>query len=767
MIERMKPSEIQQYITDMTVLAEQQGASAIAAIIEDMTSSPAAGSLKRLNKSVYGPDVLEDITKLSILEKIYMELIEDQASTAARNAAASAASAASAAAVIPDVIGDDNALDLIRVAEKTTGTHNGVSFTWQTNGDCVVKRESASESNSANNIYYSTTELPDNIKPGQKYLVKFSRTQTAGSDLRLNVQAYDSQGRTTGAGYYQGDGTYTVPNNAVGILIRIFALPEYTGQDTVTAKILTAETNGWLETNIRSLLSDVSDISDFLDKKVLARYTQDTPTSGSVDDITKVGYYWIGSGSAITGYPCKPGWLIVFNYSETATTLCQIAIPQYSDSGTIVPLVRFRDITGTFTDFTAFSSRSAGIQGAVEDAEDYVLTNFQELAYWWGEDGLNTSGNPDLAVHTELIPVKPGQVLYTFGEPGSKYRGAYFNRARKWIAPMVYPFSEEAGVGIEKYTYPHANVAINNSMLYAAMYKITIPDNVYYASFNLRTRANATYGGCQSVSTMPIAAATNSGNYVWRYGDAKRARKRDKKLYLIGQSSTGIDRALRPIYDYKTQSGKGTQPIIGYQEYLIPYYKQVVSLGFAGVSYIYDEQSENASAYEQIVNKRYTGATDNNLADADEVVVFVGTNGVDGDTIGDVTDTTTTTLCGAINSLLDHIFTINSVSYTPGEGEAAWTKHPVTVYLGTYDDKRPPDNTGWDVIRQANAKIREIAAARRIPLIDSEMESGVNFRNVQFLNYDTDSNLYYGYGMHYNNDGNRIVGQYLVEKLIG
>lgn len=72
---RMSEQEIQDYIDQVNLY----DADVIAGMIEDMTGSAQAGSVRRLNESITGPDVLEDITKLAILMTAHNTKIAENA----------------------------------------------------------------------------------------------------------------------------------------------------------------------------------------------------------------------------------------------------------------------------------------------------------------------------------------------------------------------------------------------------------------------------------------------------------------------------------------------------------------------------------------------------------------------------------------------------------------------------------------------------------------------------------------------------------------
>lgn len=98
---RMTEQQIQDYIGQVS----GYDADVIAGMIEK-TTAPNAGSVFRLNASVMGPDVLEDITKLAILIKTYNDKISGEAADDAASAAAALETIRELSERIYDIVGD-------------------------------------------------------------------------------------------------------------------------------------------------------------------------------------------------------------------------------------------------------------------------------------------------------------------------------------------------------------------------------------------------------------------------------------------------------------------------------------------------------------------------------------------------------------------------------------------------------------------------------------------------------------------------------------
>ena len=431
-------------------------------------------------------------------------------------------------------------------------------------------------------------------------------------------------------------------------------------------------------------------------------------------------------------------------------------------------------VTNDMTDTDPNAAPQAHIVGEMIDRlgdseNDWMLTDFEKNPKWYlssGSLGSNTS-----LYHSQFIPVYPNQVLYGVwwagNYPQQACGGAIFDREKNWIAPIMFPFERDGVLEpgsdfVEEYYYDNANVKSGTAdIVFTKMYKITIPEDGWYVVLN---RATADTSDTQCLSTLPMIGATDTGNRIWRKDDPKRAIKKGKKLYIIGPSSLAIDRGYRRIYKANDNPPEQATDlplriICGFQEYLLPYYDKVISLGFSGKSQI--------EIYDEIKNNSYrSGEHDvNTLADADEVIIMSNSNGAgNANLIGSATDDdeNPTTYCGAINKLIDLIYEKNS-------GVNAGNRHAVRIYLSTSCVRVGKDKGAYEMYLLRNEKIREIAKRRNLGLIE-EAYSGINGDNYAYYSYDswinTTQQPYAPYGMHMNNAGNRIRGNIYLQALL-
>ena len=194
--------------------------------------------------------------------------------------------------------------------------------------------------------------------------------------------------------------------------------------------------------------------------------------------------------------------------------------------------------------------------------------------------------------------------------------------------------------------------------------------------------------------------------------------------------------------------------ISGIHEQLIPYYDEVVCLGFNGKSFV--------EIYPWLYDNEYTCAATHDLTDADEVLILDNGNGaLNSTSIGSENDTTATTYCGALNKIIDLVFARN-------------TDHAVRVFLATRynqysasdsDTRESQSRDNYNAAKLRHEKMRAIAQKRNLRLIDAE-DCGLNEYNYRYYSYDSDRDIYYPYGGHPNNAGNNLLGQITLDGLL-
>ena len=394
--------------------------------------------------------------------------------------------------------------------------------------------------------------------------------------------------------------------------------------------------------------------------------------------------------------------------------------------------------------------------------EDWLLTDFTQIPEWWQTDGTLTSGSQN--THSELIPVEGGQKLYGMyfgGTTSQSIGGAFFDENKQWIAPVAFPYSSYAHPYVEEYVYPKADVATDD-FSYTKMYVITVPTNARFISINFRYR-NAFLSTVQSLSTLPIIGRSNTGNYIWRRDDPLRQKKKGKKLCIIGQSGVGYDRASQNQYDAKTQESAVAHPSVGLQEYIIPYYdvdqngvSNVTSLGFSGIGYRWDGTSESVYKYltDDDPQYDYTGKENEPLKYADEVLILAGTNNLNTlAQLGSYKSTDVSTLMGALNGIIDYIYSVSNTGR-------------VQIYIETFVNKYKDGATPASgmLYENYNYQLRMLAKYRGLILIDRAQTSGLNANNFMYFSADADTHS--PYGTHMNDYGNMLRGRTYLNGLL-
>ena len=285
-----------------------QDASAIYNAIFQITGgSSVSGVIADFGSAVMGPDVKDDIIKLTILQTLFFQKTEgtilsykqnasssataaaNSATAAANSATAAASSASSAASAVEDGLSDikmgmysSDSLDVIATLPKNNndiGGGNWCYFWWQDDGSCMVNPGSSDGDHSGvNYIYSNINKLPAGVTIGHTYKVVFKRyvysvgskpyghdensTTIVDSAFQLRIISFDgngdpieSSGNVAGA-WYKKDGEYTVPLGAKGMRISLHAAKENTAarnNEAVIVKMLSEASNVDLDESISGL----------------------------------------------------------------------------------------------------------------------------------------------------------------------------------------------------------------------------------------------------------------------------------------------------------------------------------------------------------------------------------------------------------------------------------------------------------------------------------------------------------------------------------
>lgn len=197
----------------------------------------------------------------------------------------------------------------------------------------------------------------------------------------------------------------------------------------------------------------------------------------------------------------------------------------------------------------------------LKSGDIYVYGDVATEEGWWTTNG-NIGANT--YPRTELLEVLPNERIYITNVPNNSTLGYWFD-ANKEIKTRIL---KSNGVA---YDYLKPNAFNQNATNYVPLYYLDVPSDVYYVSLNLNAGRTENW----SLSNKPIYGGCEYGNLIVRKGDKNLALHGNKKLCVIGPSTVMIDR--------RYPDGGGVKDcIIGWQEYLMPFYSQIDSYGYSG-----------------------------------------------------------------------------------------------------------------------------------------------------------------------------------------
>lgn len=434
-----------------------------------------------------------------------------------------------------------------------------------------------------------------------------------------------------------------------------------------------------------------------------------------------------------------------------------------------------------------------GDMASAYDDSDFIITNMERNDRWWNATG---GFSTDTALkHSQPIPVKAGKTYYVSGfniseaGPPQATGGAFLDIHGRWIAPVTYPYGDSAGNYVEKYDYRYADVTSQNKddgtylyggMPYAEIYEVTPPEGAAYISLNLTNNSFASpqsHASC-SFSTLPMIGYANSGDRRWAKDDP--LRKLDKKLYIISPSNGTIDRGRPRAVDYQSHQetrpdvdpmenpGYGNIPrntIVGFQEYLIPYYKEVVTLAFSGLGYRIpkaDEPKKGSILY--YLREGEYEKKEGDIEDADEIIIFGNNNNVTAKTLGRPFDGDESTYCGSLEALFQ--FCYDKAGNRPVR---------IFFYTGSRTQAPAPDDDGYEYFERKHQYSLEICRRYNISVIDNWRSNSLNNFSAPYYTYDWYKHPttaypsvvdYHPNGLHSNNRGNELIAQRILGALL-
>lgn len=140
-------------------------------------------------------------------------------------------------------ISNYNSVEFLSFLNKNDETVQGITYTW--NGDsCTVSGSNTAISFTS--MFLSKVSFPVGMKAGNTYFLKYS-----GTAVQFRVYYYESaEGSAIQLFNSLNDRTFTIPNSATGIQIRLHVPANSNVNETVSPKILNALTNEELTANL-------------------------------------------------------------------------------------------------------------------------------------------------------------------------------------------------------------------------------------------------------------------------------------------------------------------------------------------------------------------------------------------------------------------------------------------------------------------------------------------------------------------------------------
>lgn len=352
--------------------------------------------------------------------------------------------------------------------------------------------------------------------------------------------------------------------------------------------------------------------------------------------------------------------------------------------------------------------------------DNHILFTDMELQTGWWND---TGGSLDYEhFHSQKIPVVPGKTYYIGWKLSASTLpcvGARFDLSGNWHGPIMPD-------DVTQYMYKTAD-GTGTRTAYAELYCFTVPnDGTRFVSLNLSIGAEREYRNF--LSSRPILALSGTGNYEYNETSPVYQAKKGKKLCVFGASGVTIDRLLQAgVY------------IVGFQEYLVPWYEKVDSYGYWGTGWRNNTATPEESIYYQIVEKQL------DLSGYDEFLLIPSTSNFTPDVAGDVDSTNVNQYAGALNAVFDYIY-----AQVP----------KAKIYLANAVRKKnyATSESVRANIDAINTLIGNMAAAKSMELIDLAGGSGINQYTQDDYTYD---------GTHLNNEGNKVQGLYIRKQLVG
>lgn len=435
------------------------------------------------------------------IDDIQAEYRRMQAATDAATAAAAAGNGAFRA------LAPYNAYDVLAAVTKTNATFtDGVSFTWDAEGNCHVSGTATSAH--VNNLWSNAAAFPSGVEPGKSYRVTCAATGTfVSNNPWLGFQWYEngawSDAQHTKYAILNGEITIEVPAGATGARIRFGVSAGVTLDAVLTPKMIYGISNDALDTKIDAQIAAYG--YPALARGVLA-------DGAILNNITTPGSYIINSGYTYenlpTNFPSSASALLEVLQSSAAFIIQRITtltgnqtFIRRSNNGSFADRAWVDDLNPAFaaleaeineTCFLARGVLPAGSLNAATTPGYYILNT--GYAYTDAPaDSPAASGQLEV-LHTTDNTMLQRVTYYNTGNVYARqsYQGSFANRAWK----LVNPRRQLQG----KY------VAFGDSLMYGAVWSATEGGALHQCDEDLRipTRIARAVGAANNFTNAAI-----------------------------------------------------------------------------------------------------------------------------------------------------------------------------------------------------------------------------------------------------------------------
>lgn len=384
---------------------------------------------------------------------------------------------------------------------------------------------------------------------------------------------------------------------------------------------------------------------------------------------------------------------------------------------------------------------STAVSSLASNADKIAVQSYSDITVSskrWDEN--MKLGDSSVLGHTQNYKIIPGADYYvgTIGYVNNGVMGCFLDFNELPLKPLRASDCSEV-------SYPYTTDNPNTDFtLFTKLYKFTVPANAHYLSLNFILTASEHWKFF--LSNIPMFREGNSGDLVV-YENSHMLHKKAKKLCVVGPSYAMIDRRIQSAY--------GNKYIVGFQEYLLPFYDSITTFGYSGGTWGQFRDSDYISIYSGIVSG-YGSVLPKDFTPFDEVLLigcnpngFFSTPRQEEGTAGTYDSNTSpvSSFMGGMRGVVEYILN---------------QKPEMKIYLSNFWHTSGNNVSAFrDTCDNLNAEMLKLANLFGLQYIDMYNSTPFNKWNY------TTSNLQYTYdGTHPNNAGMREIADVLVRAMI-